>query len=168
VPITWEDFAERLEVGEGGFGYEGVHERRGYFSQGSHADGLHLPVVGTERLMCVFMLCFSFHRREALFGYHKGGLQCAFLELKLIEQPLGFLVHLLAFHNFAELLHFAGIPCEFEFEALDSLLQNPRALGRPALFPRDSYWIKPAGNRFSALTDIKDVSTVVLAILDFT
>jgi len=94
-------------------------------------------------------------------------LQRAFLKLQLTEQPLGFSIHLLAFKSFAELFHLTGVPGEFEFEAFNAFLENPRTLGRTALFPCDCVGVHPARNWFSALTDIEDVLTGVLAVLDF-
>lgn len=115
----------------------------------------------------VFILGFSFHCREALFDGHKRRLQSFFLQLQLVENPLGFSIHLLAFNGFAELLHFAGVPGEFEFEAFDAFLQDGWTLSRPALFPCNCIGVHPTRNGFSALTDIEDVLTSVLAVLDF-
>mgnify|MGYP000334811400 CR=1 FL=1 len=89
------------------------------------------------------------------------------MQLQLTEHPLGFSIHLLAFKGFAELFHLAGIPGEFKFEAFDAFLQDGWTLSRPALFPCDCVGVHPARNGFSALTDIEDVLTGVLAVLDF-
>ena len=160
VPVAWENFTEWVELIEGWAGYEGVHGR---------VNGSSIRPIGTIApwFVRVFILRFSFHSREALFGGHEGGLQGAFLQLQLTEHPLGFSIHLLAFKGFAELFHFAGVPGEFEFEAFDAFLENPRTLSRPALFPCDCVGVHPARNGFSALTDREFVLTGVLAVLDF-
>jgi len=136
---------------------------------GLYSYGCPVSRMSAARRSCagVFMLHFSFHCREALFGCHEGGLQRLFLQLKLGEQPLGFAVHLLTFRGPAEFFCLAGIPGEFEFKALNALLENLRTLNRPPLLPRDGYWIEPSGNWFASLTDIENVGAVVLAVLEF-
>lgn len=124
--------------------------------------------LGSISCAGALILVLSFHCREALFGGHKRRLNRLFLQLQLTEHPLGLSIHLLAFKGFAELFHLAGIPGEFEFEAFDAFLQDGWTLNRTALLPCDGYWIKPARNGFASLTDIENVGTGVLAVLDFT
>lgn len=104
---------------------------------------------------------------ERLLSKHEFGLE------KLNRRLVGaiFLSEFVVFlflERFFNLCHLPLMPEDFIFEALNPFLQILGALQRPTLTTSDRDWIKMAGNRFSALTDVEFVLSVKAAILDFT
>lgn len=80
----------------------------------------------------------------------------------------GFLVVFVLFQNIVEFCDSLLMPHDGVFQRLEALLEIDRTLQCPALTTSDRDWINQSGNRFSALTDVELVLTVVLAVLDFT
>lgn len=80
----------------------------------------------------------------------------------------GFLVVFVLFQNIVEFCDPLLMPHHGVLQRLEALLEIERTLECPALTTCDGYWINQSGNRFSALTDVELVLTVVLAVLDFT
>lgn len=104
-------------------------------------------------------------RKKRLLSVEEFNLELLEVSLMLVELALELVVFLLS-ENLCELSDLPVLPHDSVFKLLNPVLEINRTLERttPATF--EGYGIKLAGDGFAAFTDIENVLTVELAVLE--